>query len=72
MAGKRSVKLRSADDVVRLLGRIINGILRGEIENEKGGKIGYLANILLRALSQNELEDRVEALEKKLDQRSGK
>jgi len=66
MAGKRSVRLRSTYDVTRLLAKIINQVLRDEITSEKAGKVGYLANILLRGLEQSDLEARLKALEEKV------
>jgi hypothetical protein len=63
MAGKRAVKLRSVHDVSRLLAKTINQLLRGEILEGTAGKIGYLSNILLRALEQSDLEQRIKDLE---------
>ena len=70
MAGKRAVKLQSSWDVSRLLARTINQLLREEIPEQRAAKIGYLSNILLRALEQSDLEKRVETLEAKLTERS--
>ena len=66
MAGKRAVKLKSIYDVSRLLSKTINQVLRDEMPGEKAGKIGYLSNILIRALEQSQLEKRIEALERKI------
>ena len=66
MAGKRAVRLKSTYDVSRLLSKTINQVLRDEMSGEKAGKIGYLANILMRALEQSDLEKRIESLERKL------
>ena len=63
MAGKRAIKLKNVDDVTKLLARTINQMLRGEIERDVASKVGYLANILLRALETGALEARVEKLE---------
>lgn len=68
MAGKRAVKLKSSWDVSRLLAKTINQLLRGEITEQRAGKVGYLANVLLRALEASDLEKRVEHLERRLDQ----
>jgi len=66
MAGKRAVKLKSTYDVSRLLSKTINQVLRDEMSGEKAGKIGYLSNILIRALEQSQLEKRIESLEQKI------
>ena len=66
MAGKRAVKLKSTFDVSRLLSKTINQVLRDEMSGEKAGKIGYLSNILIRALEQSQLEKRIESLERKI------
>lgn len=66
MAGKRAVKLKSTYDVSRLLSKTINQVLRDEMSGEKAGKIGYLSNILTRALEQSQLEKRIESLEQKI------
>jgi hypothetical protein len=63
MAGKRAVKLRSVHDVSRLLAKTINQVLRGEMPEGTAGKIGYLSNILLRALEQSDLGQRIKVLE---------
>lgn len=66
---KNRVWLKRPTDVRRLLSSTINEVRRGEIEPAVAGKIGYLANILLSALStirDEELEERVQALEEKL------
>ncbi len=67
MAGKkRSIRLRSIRDVERLLAKTINEVRRGEIDPEIATKIGYLANILLRALEGGQLERRIEQLQEQL------
>jgi len=66
MAGKRAVKLKNTDDVTKLLARTINALLRDEIAESKASKVGYLANVLLRALESSALESRLEALEKRM------
>ena len=51
---------------------MINGLLRDEIPPEKASKVGYLANVLIRAFEQNDLQERLEDLEAKLvDETSG-
>ena len=57
------VKLKEQKDVARLLAKTINEVRTGEIELKVATCIGYLSNILIKALSQGELENRLEALE---------
>lgn len=66
MAGKRSVPLRNITDVSRFLAKLINQLNRGEIEESKAGKLGYLCNILKSSLEAGDLEERLEALEKQV------
>jgi hypothetical protein len=69
MAGKRAVRLNTLGDVRKLLTRVINGLLRDEIDGGKAGKVGYLCNILIAAIEKDDLEGRVKALEAKLFQK---
>ena len=66
MAGKRAIRLRSVQDVRKLLARTINSFWRDEIPPEKAGKIGYLCNILVKAFEQDDFESRLEGLEERL------
>ena len=67
MAGKRGVRLKTISDVSRYLGKLINQVERGEIESGTAGRLGYLANILVGALKDSELEERVNKLETALN-----
>lgn len=65
MAGKkRSVKLKTVSDVNRFMAQIINQLNRDEIEANKASKLGYLSNLLIQGIRTQDLEDRVEQLEK--------
>jgi hypothetical protein len=57
------VKVEDGADVVKLLGATINQVRRGEIDPRVGNTVGYLANILLGATGQRELESRLAELE---------
>ena len=57
------VKVENGADVVRLLGETINQVRRGAIDPRVANAVGYLANILLGATGQRELEDRIAELE---------
>ena len=60
----RKIRLNKIQDVRRLLSRIINEVLGGEIEIGKANCIGQLSNIMLRAMEKGELELRIEELER--------
>jgi hypothetical protein len=65
-------RLQTPGDVRRLLAGLINDLQNGEADLSRAGKIGYLANILVRAMTEEfqqtqvwDLEERIQALEKK-------
>jgi len=62
----RKIRLNQIQDVRRLLSRIINQVMAGEIEIGKANCIGQLSNIMLRAMEKGELELRIEELERLL------
>jgi len=55
--------LRDTRDVSALLGDSINRLRRGELDPRVANAIGYLAGILLRALEQGPMEERLAHLE---------
>lgn len=71
MAGKKAIRLQTIGDVCHLLGKTINELRRNEIEESKAAKIGYLCNILIGGLKESALEERVEALEKRISESRG-
>ena len=66
-------RLQTQGDVRRLLAGLINDLAGGdETDLTKASKIGYLCNILVRAMTEEfqqtqvwDLEERIQALEKK-------
>jgi hypothetical protein len=58
------IKIRNYKDVVALLSQTIDQVRRGQIDPRVANSVGYLASPLVRALAQNELEDRIEKLER--------
>ena len=67
MANKEHERLETIGDVSHFLAKVINRVNRGEIESNTAGRLGYLANILISALKESELEDRVKKLETLLE-----
>jgi hypothetical protein len=61
-------RLKTAVDLRRYLANLINRVESGEIETDRAGKLGYLANILLRVIEHSDLEERIEKLEKQLSE----
>lgn len=57
-------EVASADDVLRILGETINHVRRGELHPTVANSIGYLANIILKAKEQADIEDRLKELER--------
>lgn len=62
---RRSIRLRTALDVRKLLSKLINGMYRDEIDDTKGTKIAYLCNVFLKSHEISEIESRLKALEEK-------
>ena len=57
------VAIEDSADVVTLLCQTINQVRRGQIDPRVGNTVGYLANIILAATGQRELETRIAELE---------
>jgi hypothetical protein len=64
MAGRR--RFKKIGDVRRYLASIINRIETKEIEPAIGARCAYIANILANCLRDEELETRIERLEKEI------
>ena len=67
-------RLGTCKDVANLLGESINQIRRGELDPRLANTVGYLSGILLRALEQGVVEERLAKIEAELglDENSGK
>ena len=63
--------LANSRDVVTLLADTINRLRTGNLDPRIANAVGYLANILLGALQQEALEDRLLRLESSLGMESG-
>ena len=57
------VTVKSCSDVVSLIGMTINQVRRGQVDPRIANAVGYLANVLIRAVEQSEVEQRLAALE---------
>lgn len=64
------VRVEDAADVVKLLSATINQTRRGELDPRVANAVGYLANIVLAATGQRELETRLAELESLVKNRS--
>ena len=65
MATKR--RLKTMEDIRRYIANLINRVEAGEVQPEVSGRLGYLANILVKVIEGGELEKRIERLEKKIN-----
>lgn len=57
------IKVESCQDVVRLISETINQVRRGDLDPRVANAIGYLANVLIKAAEQGDLEKRIADLE---------
>ena len=65
-------RLKTATDLRRYLGNLINRVEQGETAPEIASKLGYLTNILLRVIEGSDIEARVEKLEADLEESKSK
>jgi hypothetical protein len=64
------VKVEDCGDVVALISETINQVRKGVIDPRVANAVGYLANVLIKAFEQDELETRIERLEALLERRN--
>ena len=57
------IPVTDSQDVVRLLAGTINQVRKGQLDPRVANAVGYLANILLKAVDQGRVEDRLASLE---------
>jgi hypothetical protein len=62
-ASAPEVKVKDCQDVVMLISDTINQVRRGQIDPRVANAVGYLANVLIRAVEQGDLEKRLAELE---------
>ena len=65
-------RLKTATDLRRYLGNLINRVEQGETAPEIASKLGYLSNILLRVIEGSDFEARIEALEEETENNGNK
>ncbi len=70
MSGKRAIRLKTAKDVRKCLSKLVNQVNRGETDLDKARTIGYLCKIILDGYKTIELEQRLEAIEKSLEEQN--
>ena len=60
------VKVEDCGDAIALISETINQVRKGQIDPRVANSVGFLANILIKAVEQNKLETRIEQLEELL------
>lgn len=63
--------LRDPSDVRRFLSRIVNDVVSGRISQDLAKSAAYICQTLLRAMEMGEIENRLKALEEKLNTGEG-
>jgi len=62
-ASAPDVEIEDCQDVVRLISETINQVRKGQIDPRVANAVGYLANVLIRAVEQGDMEKRLDDLE---------
>ena len=63
MAGKKRLKMSTSGEVRRAVSRVANMVLNGDLAAKDANAILYAANVVLGAIRQDEIEQRLDALE---------
>jgi len=66
------LKVKDTRDVVNLISQTINQVRKGQLDPRVANAIGYLANILIKAAEQSDLEGRLAELEALVKTRKNK
>jgi hypothetical protein len=64
------VQVEDCQDVVALMSETINQVRKGQIDPRVANTVGYLANVVIRAVEQGDLERRIAELEVLVKSRS--
>jgi hypothetical protein len=67
----RGIRLNSLQDVRRFLARIANELYKKKIETDAARALGYIGSIIISAIKDSDLEERIEKIEKQLSERGG-
>ena len=67
MAGKKGPRLNDVTDVTIFLAKVIRELYRGELDERKAGKLGYLCNVLKGCMEASVLEKRLEELKEQVE-----
>ncbi len=75
-SGKQAVlaeaaAIRTPAEVKDLLGRTVEGLQRGDIDARTANAVGYLCNLLLKAIKETDLAERLEKLERAVRREGG-
>jgi len=62
-ASAPDINVEDCQDVVRLISETINQVRKGQIDPRVANAVGYLANVLIRAVEQGKMEERLSELE---------
>lgn len=65
------MKVESCQDIVKLMTETINQVRKGDLDPRVANAVGYLANVLIKALDVGDLEKRMEDLESAILNRKG-
>jgi hypothetical protein len=57
------IKIEDSGDAIALISDTINQVRKGKIDPRVANSVGFLANILMKAVERNKLETRIEQLE---------
>lgn len=59
-------RFNTVQDIRRYLASVINKVDQGELDQGTAGKLGYLCSILHKVIIDSDIESRLTALEKKI------
>jgi len=68
MKKERAVRLKTLSDVRRFMANITNKLNNEEIEESKARCFGYLCSVLKDLIKDSDMESRLAALEKKMEE----
>ena len=73
MGYKNAIRIKRAADVRRLVNRVINELNDTDepMTNERARTMATLANTALKAIEQSDIQERVEKLERQLEDQGG-